>query len=148
MWHVQGTVVASFSISTMIKKYWSVFTDSSKAVKPNSLSTQWPLFYVLVDIPCNHLFTNNTKFHDNLIMAVAVLAQLVERVDCRAGGRGFDSRGQTNTQGLKITKKWSHSLCSASSKTFAWLGWPHEMAVPPVFTWRRKIQRTTRENTS
>ena len=26
-------------------------------------------------------------------------------LDCRAGGRGFDSRGQTNTQGLKITEK-------------------------------------------
>ena len=24
---------------------------------------------------------------------------------CRAGGRGFDSRGRTNTQGLKITEK-------------------------------------------
>ena len=35
----------------------------------------------------------------------AVLAQSVERVDCRAGGRGLDSRGRTNTQGLKITEK-------------------------------------------
>ena len=26
-------------------------------------------------------------------------------LDCRAGGRGFDSRGRTNTQGLKITEK-------------------------------------------
>ena len=26
-------------------------------------------------------------------------------LDCRTGGRGFDSRGQTNTQGLKITEK-------------------------------------------
>ena len=26
-------------------------------------------------------------------------------LDCRAGGRGFDSRGWTNTQGLKITEK-------------------------------------------
>ena len=25
--------------------------------------------------------------------------------DCGAGGRGFDSRGRTNTQGLKITEK-------------------------------------------
>ena len=25
--------------------------------------------------------------------------------DCRAGGRGFDSRGRTNTQGLKMTEK-------------------------------------------
>ena len=26
-------------------------------------------------------------------------------LDCRAGGRRFDSRDRTNTQGLKITKK-------------------------------------------
>ena len=26
-------------------------------------------------------------------------------LDCGAGGRGFDSRGRTNTQGLKITEK-------------------------------------------
>ena len=26
-------------------------------------------------------------------------------LDCRAGGRGFDSRGRTNTQGLKTTEK-------------------------------------------
>ena len=25
--------------------------------------------------------------------------------ECSAGGRGFDSRGRANTQGLKITKK-------------------------------------------
>ena len=35
----------------------------------------------------------------------AVVAQSVERVDRRAGGRGFDSWGRTNTQGLKITEK-------------------------------------------
>ena len=28
--------------------------------------------------------------------------------DCTAGGRGFDSRGQTNTQGLKITVNMLH----------------------------------------
>ena len=38
-------------------------------------------------------------------LTAAVLAQSVERVDCRAGGRGFDSWGRTNTQGLKITEK-------------------------------------------
>jgi len=26
-------------------------------------------------------------------------------LDCRAGSRGFDSPGRTNTQGLKITEK-------------------------------------------
>ena len=39
------------------------------------------------------------------VATAAVLAQSVERVDCRAGGRGFDSWGRTNTQGLKITEK-------------------------------------------
>ena len=38
-------------------------------------------------------------------LTAVVLAQSVERVNCRAGGRGFDSRGRTNTQGLKITEK-------------------------------------------
>ena len=38
-------------------------------------------------------------------VTAALLAQLVECVDCRAGGCGFDSWGQTNTQGLKITEK-------------------------------------------
>ena len=40
-----------------------------------------------------------------ILWYAAVLAQSVERVDCRAGGRGFDSWGRTNTQGLKITEK-------------------------------------------
>ena len=31
--------------------------------------------------------------------------------DCGAGGRGFDSQGWANTQGLKITEKWRYSLC-------------------------------------
>ena len=39
------------------------------------------------------------------VATAAVLAQSVERVDCRAGGCGFDSWGRTNTQGLKITEK-------------------------------------------
>ena len=51
-------------------------------------------------------------------------------LDCTAGGCGFDSRGRTNTQGLKLTEKWGYSLCAASGKTFAWLGWPCNMAVP------------------
>ena len=50
--------------------------------------------------------------------------------DCRAGGRGFESRGRTITQGLKMTEKWRYFLCTASGETFAWLGWPRKMAVP------------------
>ena len=35
-----------------------------------------------------------------------VKTSLVGRaLDCRAGGPGFDSRGRTDTQDLKITKK-------------------------------------------
>ena len=33
---------------------------------------------------------------------------------CRAGGRGFDSRDPTSTQGLKITEKSRYSLCTTS----------------------------------
>ena len=50
--------------------------------------------------------------------------------DCRAGGRGFDSRDRTNTQGVKITEKWRYFLCLANGWTLAWLGWPRKMAVP------------------
>ena len=50
--------------------------------------------------------------------------------DCRAGGRGFDSRDWTITQGLKITEKRRSSLCTSSGWTFAWFGWPRKMAVP------------------
>ena len=31
-------------------------------------------------------------------------------LDCRTGGRGFDSRGQTNTQGLKIIEKGRYCI--------------------------------------
>ena len=51
-------------------------------------------------------------------------------LDCRAGGRGFDSRDQTNTQGLKITEYWRYALCTANSQTFARLGWPRKIVVP------------------
>ena len=40
----------------------------------------------------------------NLISTVVVLAQLLV-LDCRVGGRKFNSRGQTNTQDLKMTEK-------------------------------------------
>ena len=43
-------------------------------------------------------------------------------LDCRAGDRGFDSRGWTNTQGLKVTEKRRYCLCPANGYTFAWLG--------------------------
>ena len=38
-------------------------------------------------------------------LTAAVLAQAVERWTCNVGGRGFDPRGRTYTQVLKITDK-------------------------------------------
>ena len=40
-----------------------------------------------------------TAFYRGTIISVG------RALDCRAGGPGFDSRGWTNTQGLKITEK-------------------------------------------
>ena len=51
-------------------------------------------------------------------------------LDSRAGDREFFSLGSSNTHCLKITEKWRYFLCPENGKTFAWLGWPCEMAVP------------------
>ena len=37
-------------------------------------------------------------------------------LDCRGEGRGFDSRGRSITQGLKITEKIRYSLCNTSRR--------------------------------
>ena len=58
-----------------------------------------------------------------LYTVTALASPLVGRsFDSRTGGRGFDSRGRTNTQGLKITEKRRYSLCAASGQSFVWLG--------------------------
>ena len=49
---------------------------------------------------CSGLLASNCAF-----FTASVLAQSVQRVDYIAGGRGFDSQGQTNIQGRKITEK-------------------------------------------
>ena len=51
-------------------------------------------------------------------------------LDCGAGGRGFDSRDWTNTQGLKIAEEWRCFFCPAKGWNFEWLGWILKMAVP------------------
>ena len=33
------------------------------------------------------------------------ISSVDKALDCKVEGRGFDSRGRTNTQGLKITEK-------------------------------------------
>ena len=45
------------------------------------------------------------KSHTEFQINAAGLAQSGRALDCRAGGCGFNSRGGTNTQGLKITEK-------------------------------------------
>ena len=73
-----------------------------------------------------------------LKLVIGRISSVGRAFDCRAGGRGFDSRGRTITQGLKMTEKWRYFLCTASGETFGWLGWPRKMAVP-VSIRRRKI---------
>ena len=45
------------------------------------------------------------KSHTEFQIDAAGLTQSGKALDCRAGGRGFDSWGWTNTQGLKIAEK-------------------------------------------
>ena len=42
------------------------------------------------------------------------ISSVVRAHYCSAGGRGFDSRDPTSTQGLKITEKSRYSLCTTS----------------------------------
>ena len=39
------------------------------------------------------------------VLLVGRISSVGRVLVCRAGGRGFDSRGQNNTQGLKMTEK-------------------------------------------
>ena len=45
------------------------------------------------------------KSHTEFQVNVAELSQSSRALDCRAEGCGFDSWGQSNTEGLKITEK-------------------------------------------
>ena len=59
-------------------------------------------------------------------------------LNCRVGGRGFDSRDRTNTPGLKIAEEWRCFFCPANGWTFAWLGWILNIYSGRVSTRRRK----------
>ena len=41
----------------------------------------------------------------NFFLNRGKISSVGRALDCRAGGRGFDFRGRTNTQGFKITEK-------------------------------------------
>ena len=68
----------------------------------------------------------------------AGLAHAVGRaLDCRAEGRGFDSRGGTNTQGLKIIEKVFPLHCG-KRRDFR-VAWPDDhVKWRPVSSWGRK----------
>ena len=58
-------------------------------------------------------------------------------LDCRAEGRGFDSRGGTNTQGLKIIEKVFPLHCG-KRRDFR-VAWPDDhVKWRPVSSWGRK----------
>ena len=63
------------------------------------------------------------------ILSSRWISSVGRALNCRVGGRGFDSLGRTNTQGLKTTEKWRYCLCPANGETFAWLGLTSKMAV-------------------
>ena len=50
---------------------------------------------------CEFIFSPNKSYQGRI-------SSVGRALDCRAGGRGFDSRGQTITQGPKITEKWRY----------------------------------------
>ena len=47
----------------------------------------------------------NHSHSQNHLTAARLYSSIGRALDCKAGGRGFDSRGRTNTQGLNITEK-------------------------------------------
>ena len=62
----------------------------------------------MVATPRDLLFPSPFTLHIVVALLVSLntkgkISSVGTALDCRAGGRGFDSRGQTNTQGLKIT---------------------------------------------
>ena len=76
---------------------------------------------------CIHLLLSILNMH---VSNCGRISSVDRALDCRAEGRGFESRGQTISRGLEITEKWRYSLSTASGLTFALIGWPRKMAVP------------------
>ena len=102
----------------LIIHYLSTFYPSIRIIRTQS-DNWWKIFYCCISILLVLKMMNRGR-----------ISSVGRAFDCRAGGRGFDSRGPTNTQGLKITEKWRYFLCPAGGWTFTWLGWPRKMAVP------------------
>ena len=63
--------------------------------------SEWRVFSFLKNFVRNHV--NGSQ--EMLLITFVRISSVGRALDYRAGGRGFDSRDQRNTQGLKITEK-------------------------------------------
>ena len=113
---VRSLSIKNYEFASFISSCWLL--EHSQSVIPKYHRVRCKIEYFLWSVKVDH------KPNRGRISSVG------RAFDCRAGGRGFDSRGRTITQGLKMTEKWRYFLCTASGETFAWLGWPRKMAVP------------------
>ena len=59
----------------------------------------------------NMTFTSNQGFQNWYVYITNLLCSVSGALDCRVGCQGFDSQGQTNTQGSEITEKWRCHFC-------------------------------------
>ena len=63
--------------------------------------SEWRVFSFLKNFVLTHL----NRSQERLLITFVRISSVGRALDYRAGGRGFDSRDQRNTQGLKITEK-------------------------------------------
>ena len=73
----------------------------------------------------------NPRKHAPVLVNRARISSLGRALDCRAGGRGFDSREGPILQVIKwLRNEGTARLCPANGYTCNWLGWPCKVAPP------------------
>ena len=96
--------------------WWSL-QESSEVKRKHNVSLSSELFYDVfdrnVDIP--------EPTHRLLLLFQGRNNSVGVALDCRAGGRGLDFRGRTNTQGRKITKNRRNCVGPANGYTLGGL---------------------------
>ena len=132
--------------TSFFEKCYSFSKSSDWLPRKEYLHTKWAQFYILYGqvgqdpLPFSSLWVEQSSRvslvlkNSDLAIIWALLPRRISSVgralDCRAKGCGLISWGGTMMQGLKITEKWRYTLFTASGETFAWLRWPHKLAVP------------------
>ena len=115
--HGSWSFYLTFEILYAVKKIncYQLDTRQNSPILYNVLLTRQ--LTLLIRIKCWH--KHSLYMHWLESFTAAESAQSVKRrapgLDCRAEGRGFDSRGRPILRDLKITEKWRCSLCTASS---------------------------------